>query len=48
MKGIYLIEGAQLKLCLAGDVGAQRPRYFDAPSGSRLSMLTLIRVENEQ
>ena len=46
--GIYMLEGANLKLCLAGDPGAERPRYFEAPEGSRLSMLTLIRVKDGQ
>lgn len=48
LKGIYAIEDGQLKLCLASDSTVKRPKTFEAPEGSRLSMLILTRTDGGQ
>jgi hypothetical protein len=46
--GIYKIEDEELKLCLPADSTVERPKEFEAPSGSRLSMLVLRRHANDE
>jgi|GEM_PF-697959 len=41
--GIYEIKGDTLKLCLPADSSGDRPEKFEAPNGSRLSLLVLSR-----
>ena len=47
LNGIYKIEENQLKLCLPADSTVERPKEFEAPSGSRHSMLVLKRHAND-
>ena len=46
--GIYKIQDEELKLCLPADSTVERPKKFEAPSGSRLSMLVLRRQTNDE
>lgn len=48
LNGIYKIEENQLKLCLPADSTVERPKKFEAPSGSRHSMLVLKRHTNDK
>lgn len=43
--GIYSIDGDTLKLCLPNNADAERPKKFEAPIGSGLSVLVLTRVK---
>ena len=43
--GIYQIDGDTLELCLANDPADERPKKFEAPARSRLSLLVLTRVK---
>ncbi|UUO05070.1 TIGR03067 domain-containing protein [Blastopirellula sp. J2-11] len=47
LTGIYAIEKDVLKLCLPADSTVDPPKKFEAPSGSRYSMLTLKRQSKE-
>ncbi|MCS7467337.1 TIGR03067 domain-containing protein [Stieleria sp. ICT_E10.1] len=43
---IYEMKGEELRLCLPSDSTVERPKKFEAPSGSRLSLLVLSRPAN--
>lgn len=43
--GIYKLEGDTLTLCLTNNPEDERPKKFEAPEGSRLSLLILTRTK---
>ena len=45
--GIYEIKDNTLKLCLPANSSGDRPEKFEAPNGSRLSLLILSRQADD-